>query len=218
MINIKTINLVGKVFGHLTVLKLNYQDNRGSSWLCKCDCGNKIILSKSHLIGSPKRKPDKSCGCKVHVQNGNTIKYKRIYGIYKCMMNRCNNPKTDNYERYGGIGVTVCEEWTNNFQSFLDWSLANGYTEKLTIDRINSKKEYSPNNCRWADYFLQEQNKRISKNNKTGHKGVCFSGTHFRAYMVRDGKSGNLGYFKTLQEAINARTIAENNYLKQTTV
>lgn len=213
MIDIKTVDLTNKVFGHLTVVKLNYQDNRGSSWLCKCDCGNEIVLQKSRLIGLPKRKPDKSCGCERHTQKGNTIKYKRIYGIYKCMVNRCNNPKTDNYERYGGKGIRVCKEWENDFQPFLEWTLENGYAEKLTIDRINPLKDYSPSNCRWADYFIQEQNRSLNKNNKLKHKGVCTSGkTHFRAHITRDGVKKHLGSFETIEKAIQARKDAENYY------
>jgi len=212
-------NLIGKSFGHLTVKSLNYSDNRGASWNCKCECGKEIILQTSHILGTKNRNPDKSCGCMNKAQDGNTIKHKRIYSIYKCMMNRCNNGKVDNYERYGGKGVTVCDEW-NTFNPFLTWSLANGYKEDLTIDRKDSKNQYSPSNCRWVDYFVQATNKCIYKNNTTGYKGVSYSKDFklYRAYIMRNKIKKELGYFKTLEEAVKARKDIEEKYIRTGTL
>jgi len=211
-------DLTGKKFGHLTVESLRYSGGRGASWNCACECGEKIVLYTSHLLGTKNRNPNKSCGCLNKAQDGNTIKHKRIYVIYKCMMNRCNNSKVDNYERYGGKGVTVCEEW-ETFNPFLIWSLANGYEKTLTIDRKDFTKPYSPENCRWADYYTQEANKCISKNNNTGCKGVTYSEKQrYRAYITRNDIRKNLGSFDTLEEAVKARKDIEEKYIRTGTL
>lgn len=81
----------------------------------------------------------------------------RLYGIYYNMKQRCENIKNTHYEYYGGKGITVCDEW-NNFKTFELWSENNGYSENLTIDRINGDLGYTPNNCRWVTRKEQSQN------------------------------------------------------------
>ena len=86
----------------------------------------------------------KSCSQKTHGQKGT-----RLYGIWEHMKSRCNNANTANFRSYGGKGIQVCEKWNNDFVAFMDWAIPNGYKEALTIDRINSDKDYSPHNCQW---------------------------------------------------------------------
>mgnify|MGYP001945362811 CR=1 FL=1 len=212
-------NLIGKRFGKLLVVGLKRADSRGASWLCRCDCGNEVVLCTSYLIGTKTRRPNRSCGCSHHKQAGLVTQYPRLYGIWKEMIKRCYDQTADNYERYGGKGTTVCDEWKNSFHSFLFWALNNGYKDGLTIDRIDNNKPYQPDNCRWVNYFIQAQNKGMNKRNKTGVTGVCRQGRNrYRAYIMRNGKRLHLGCFDTLQEAVQARKEAEAIYLKTGTL
>lgn len=69
-------------------------------------------------------------------------------------------PSNDNYKYYGALGITICDEWLNDFSTFANWSLANGYTDELTIDRKDNTRGYSPDNCRWITIQEQQRNKR----------------------------------------------------------
>ncbi len=212
------IDLTGKRIGHLTVIGLYNNHRLGKSWLCRCDCGKEVVLPTCHLTGN-KRRPNKSCGCRQKKQNGNTQKYPRIYSIWLSMIRRCYDPKAENYERYGAKGVTVCEEWRNSFEAFLRWTLERSdYQENLTLDRIDNTKPYGPDNCRWVDYYIQEQNRGPQKRNKLGILGVCPHGNGYRAYIQRYGNKKNLGVFKTLKEAIRARKQAEEKFARTSTL
>ena len=75
------------------------------------------------------------------------------------MKNRCLNPKVERYKRYGGRGITVCDEWRNSFEDFRDWAMSHGYADGRSIDRIDSDGNYEPSNCRWVDMTIQANNK-----------------------------------------------------------
>ncbi len=95
--------------------------------------------------------------------NGRKVKrsqeYKRIWRVWSHMVCRCHNEKSDSFKNYGGRGISVCDEWRNDFSKFLDWSVKNGHDFSLTIDRINNDGNYEPSNCRWADKEVQSNNK-----------------------------------------------------------
>lgn len=93
----------------------------------------------------------------------------KLYPVWCAMKERCYNTNNKKYSRYGGRGIVVCDEWKDDFQSFYDWSIANGYREGLTIDRIDNNGNYEPANCRWLT--RAEQNRNYSRNHLITYQG-----------------------------------------------
>lgn len=154
----KILDLTGQKFGFLKVLSITNDRKYGKVvWLCKCECGKEHrVISCNLLNGSTI-----SCGCKNKL-NLAKANYKhglsdsRIYNIYICMKERCYNPKSTSYENYGGRGITVCQEWLDDFMNFYNWAMENGYSDDLSIDRIDVNGNYEPSNCRWATNYTQK--------------------------------------------------------------
>lgn len=96
----------------------------------------------------------------------------RLHNIWANMLSRCRNKNDYHYPRWGGRGITVCDEWLN-FVNFRDWALNNGYEDNLSIDRIDNDGDYCPQNCRWATAKEQRINSRNIKLITYGEKTMC---------------------------------------------
>lgn len=130
----------------------------------------------------------------------------RIYQCWADMKSRCFNEKNRWFPRYGGRGITVCDEWLN-FETFWSWAKTHGYKDDLTIERIDNDANYCPSNCRWATQHEQSMNKTHIAS-KTGAVGIRWRANRYQAEVCRYGKTFYVGRFKTLEEAISARNKA----------
>ena len=133
----------------------------------------------------------------------------RLYETYKNMKRRCYDKKTHSYPLYGAKGIIVCNEWKNSPQAFINWALLNGYTNKLTIDRIDNSKNYCPENCRWSTWSEQKINQPINIRNTSGYTGVSWHirDKFWQSYISIDGKRKYLGKFNTAFDAALARNL-----------
>lgn len=160
-------NLIGCKFGKLTVIDRAENTNGNKArWICKCDCGKE--KQKSVTTYDLKSGKVKSCGCLYFESNKERnkkhgLKHTRLYKIWSTMKRRCNCSNANEYKNYGGKGIKVCDEWANDFQTFHDWAMSNGYADNLTIDRIDVNGNYEPLNCRWVDMKTQQNNRRNNR-------------------------------------------------------
>lgn len=162
-------DLSGKTFGRLKVDKYVGKNKSGNLFYqCTCECGKVLIVQYSSIPSGVTT----SCGC-AHADimreklTTHGLKDHPIYKTWENMHKRCYNKNNQDYPLYGGKGIKVCDEWNssniNGFKNFYDWSITNGWKlfkgkKKLTIDRIDSDKDYCPENCRWVSQKVQANN------------------------------------------------------------
>lgn len=150
-----------KTFGRLTIVDVAEDQvspcgTRHKMYRCVCSCGKEVIVRKSALVSGK----TVSCGCyNIERSTKHGQKGTRLYNIWNGMKRRCygNHKESHNYKENG---ITVCDEWKNDFKVFYDWAMSHGYSDDLTIDRINCNGNYEPSNCRWVTMKVQQNNRR----------------------------------------------------------
>jgi hypothetical protein len=166
----KLNELTGKKYGRLTVIERSGSTaQKKALWRCRCDCGNEVVVVGSHLLNGNTH----SCGCykrdvtsermSSHGKSGS-----RLHHIWKNMRQRCANPHKPDYKYYGGRGIVVDDIW-NDYEVFEKWAIESGYTDALTIDRIDVNGNYCPDNCRWVS--MTEQARNMSRNRIITYNG-----------------------------------------------
>lgn len=162
----KLNDLKGRRFGRLLVIDRadDYVSPAGIrmvKWKCLCDCGKNVEVIARNLISGESQ----SCGCRFSDLKKQNAKwqgtsYEPLYGVWRAMINRCNNPRNKSYCNYGKRGIKVCQEWNGDYLKFRAWAIENGYQKGLSIDRIDVNGNYEPSNCRWTSTDVQSINKR----------------------------------------------------------
>ena len=191
----KTIPMIGKRFGRLIVISEGEKRGkcRSARWICRCDCGNITKPITGEVLRSGR---STSCGCykrdlTIQRNTKHNLCYTRIHRIWVGMKDRCYNPNTPNFKRYGARGIKICEEWLNSLEAFYKWAMASGYSDDLTIDRIDNDGDYCPENCRWATNEEQCNNRghhillEINGETKTIAQWAKESGIKYRTIHAR---------------------------------
>ena len=135
-----------------------------------------------------------------------------LYSTFYNMIGRCNNPKIDSYPWYGARGIKVCDRWMERPGGFENFLEDMGERPKgFQLDRIDSDKDYSPENCKWSSKYEQMAN--IRSNNKDVGVGWHKQRKKWRARIKNNGKDISLGLFHSYEDAVKARKLAEIDYV-----
>lgn len=219
-------NFIGHRYGRLTILE-EAEDIRFPSksvkrvFICVCDCGNVLKVRHDAMATGNTN----SCGCYKRDQTSLSNTNKKtthglnshpLYSTWSDMNRRCYNEKTEHFHNYGGRGIYVCEEWRNSPTEFVRWATeeADWYEGcGLSLDRIDVNGHYEPSNCRFTDWSTQTLNRRVSSTSKSGFSGVCQRGSRWEARITFKGHTTDLGIYNKLEDAVEARQIAEIDIL-----
>ena len=209
------IDLSGHRYGKLVVIKLAVDvPGKKKKWLCKCDCGNEVVVAGSNLRSGHSTQCKK---CQFETQKSNIkhgYSHTKLYYVWYGMLNRCENKKHKSYYDYGAKGIEVCEEW-HKPEEFIKWALENGYKEGLEIDRIDTKGNYCPENCRWIPRLANANNK--SNNKLIKHNGEEKTLAEWARYYNVNYKnlSRNLKKGYSLEEAVEREKTGDRSHRKE---
>lgn len=204
----RALDLTGERYGRLVAIKkVGTDKNKSTLWLFKCDCGNEAIKPAKEV----RQGHIKSCGCMGKERVDRFIKQycepthgdygKRLYRIWQGMKARCYCKSATGYKYYKD--VKVCSEWMD-YKVFRDWALNNGYTDSLTLDRINTHGNYEPNNCRWVSRLVQSNNRNY--NRKISYMGIEKSMTEWLRIL---GYKSNSTFYRLSKKGMSDVEIVE---------
>ena len=151
----------------IRTIRLNNCKNHRVEVKCKL-CGQSWEMWRSHYY-----RGDTPCNCEHW-----GVLYPRLYSIYNNMKTRCYNDRSPNYRNYGGRGISMCDEWRDSFREFKNWALSSGYSDELTIERVDVNGNYEPCNCTWVTSKEQAANKTTT---------VRVENTSLRNWCVKHG-------------------------------
>lgn len=165
MRKLNEVDFIGRKLGQLTILSKCEPSHTGHTcFMTKCDCGNyKKVVAYRLLNGTTQ-----SCGCKKKLLDENRFKTHALskhplYSVWLNMNRRCDYEKGNRFYRYGGRGITVCDQWKKNFVAFYEWSVNNGWAVGLELDRRENSGIYEPSNCRYVTREVNANNKDYNR-------------------------------------------------------
>lgn len=205
-------DIVGKTFNLLTVVR-QIEDSLfhklGPEYLCCCECGGEVI-SRHYAIVAGMRK---SCGCLVSKNSASRYKDRSkhyLYNTHRSMVRRCTDPSHDSFDRYSLLGV--CERWLSKEDGFENFVEDMGERpEGFSLDRIDTLKGYSPENCRWTSRSMQSFNRKVTSDKYPGIVNID-DGDRWGASITVNSKRIWLGTFLIYEDALQARLDAEIQY------
>ena len=197
-------DVIGEVYGRLTIIGDATTHTKHRRVVVRCACGTEKECFLTVLRGGDAV----SCGC-YHYESLSTHGETStpLYRTWSNMKSRCYDVNAKYYPEYGGRGITVCAAWREDFMTFKNWAIQNGFMQGLTLDRTNNMGQYNPTNCRWASRTTQQRNRRPQKGSSSQYIGVSYNTKihKWAASIKHSGKSYNLGQYPQEIDAAIAR-------------